>query len=211
MSIIDSPTKDDGPLAEGRSMRADARRNHGRILAAARKSFAEAGLDAQIDDIARRAKVGVGTVYRHYPTKDDLVEALADDRFERLAELVREALEVADPWEGFCDFLRRSAELQAGDRALSEVMSSRPEMMTAAATGAGLFPLVAQLVDRAKEAGELRLDAAPEDVPGLMCGLGRITTKGVSEYETSWERLLAIFLDGLRAPGASALPELESR
>ena len=199
---------ENGQPAE-RTLRADAQRNRRRIVDAARIGFARDGLDAQVEEIARRAHVGVGTVYRHFPTKDDLVEALAADRFERLAELAREALEVEDPWEGFCEFMRRSADLQAGDRALSEVMGSRPEVMGAAAAGAGLPELVEQLTERAKRAGALRPDAAWQDVPGLMCGLGRVTTKGVGAYQTSWERLLTIFLDGLRAPGVSELPELE--
>jgi AcrR family transcriptional regulator len=88
-----------------RPLRADARRNRERVLDAARDCFARHGLDAQMDDIARAAKVGVGTVYRHFPTKEALAEAIAADHFDHLAASAREALENPDPWEGFSAFL----------------------------------------------------------------------------------------------------------
>ena len=95
------------PLPPSRcKQRADARRNRERVLAAARAQFAANGLEAQIDDIARAADVGVGTVYRHFPTKEALLQALAADRFTRLAEWAREALEAPDAWQGFCDYPR---------------------------------------------------------------------------------------------------------
>ncbi|MDQ2675627.1 MAG: TetR/AcrR family transcriptional regulator, partial [Actinomycetota bacterium] len=99
-----------------RAQRADARRNREAIVEAARELMATDGTDAQMDDIARAAGVGVGTVYRHFPTKDDLVHALADLRFERLAEYAREALSEGDPGQAFERFLRRGAELQVKDR-----------------------------------------------------------------------------------------------
>jgi AcrR family transcriptional regulator len=92
-----------------RALRADARRNHEAIVAAAKQLFADGGLDAQMPDVAKAAKVGVGTVYRHFPTKADLIAALAAERFVRLAEKAGESLEAEDPWEGLCDFIRFSA------------------------------------------------------------------------------------------------------
>ena len=80
-----------------------------------------------------RREVGVGTVYRHFPTKEALAEAIAADHFDRLAASAREALENPDPWEGFSTFLRSSAQVQAGDRALAEVMAAEPEVMCDAA------------------------------------------------------------------------------
>jgi AcrR family transcriptional regulator len=105
-----------------RVLRADARRNHKAVLAAAKRLFADEGLDAQMPDVAKAAKVGVGTVYRHFPTKEDLIAALAAERFERLAEKAREGIEAEDPWQGLCDFIRFSAQIQADDRGLCEVM-----------------------------------------------------------------------------------------
>ena len=109
-----------------RPLRADARRNREKVLAAARAAFSEQGREAQMDDVARRAGVGVGTVYRHFPTKEALIEALMVAAFETIAAAAEEALEVEDPWEAFTSVLWRGAETMAGDRALSEVFASIP-------------------------------------------------------------------------------------
>src|SRR5438477_4415247 len=111
-------------LSVDRTLRADARRNREAVIAAAKELFADQGLDAQMPDVARAAKVGVGTVYRHFPTKDDLIAAMADQRFERLAQKASESLETEDAWEGIADFIRFSAQIQADDRGLCEVMGS---------------------------------------------------------------------------------------
>jgi AcrR family transcriptional regulator len=189
-----------------RRPRADARRNRMRVLEAARTCFAEAGVDAQMDEIARCAGVGVGTVYRHFPTKEALYQALAADHFRRLADTAREALGADDAWEAFRGFMRRSAALQASDRALAEVMAAQPEVMRDAAHNReDLHAAVAELVSRAQAAGHLRPDVVPADVPMLMCGIGRATGGGPG---MSWERYLAIVLDGLRVEGRSPLPDL---
>jgi AcrR family transcriptional regulator len=190
-------------------LRADARRNRERVLVAARKLFAQLGKDAQMEDIARAAKVGVGTVYRHFPTKDDLVEALADERFHRLEEKARQCLEVDDPWQGFSEFMSFSAQVQAADRALSEVMAERPEMMRGVAAESGLWEPMSALVTRAQDEGAMRRDVVAEDVPTLICGIGRATQPAGVPSAINWERLLAIMLDGLRAPAQSKLPPLD--
>jgi AcrR family transcriptional regulator len=185
-----------------REMRADARRNREKVLVAARASMARDGLDAQMEEIARAAGVGVGTVYRHFPNKDELVDALARERFERLAELAREALADPDPWSSFERFIRASAKIQTEDRALSEVLVSRPETMAAAAGSVGILDLVEDLMDRARRAGVIRLDAVASDVPMLLCALAGTH----SNPKMDPERYIAIALDGLRAPGSSPLP-----
>jgi len=163
--------------------------------------------DVSVDEIARTAGVGRRTFFRYYPTKEDLVAALADDRFATTARLARETLEQDDPWEAFCDYMRRAAEIQAQDLALSEAMASRPAMMAGAAVSAGMPDLLAELVDRAKAAGALRPDAEWQDVPMMICGLGRIVqAHGNDAPFMSWERLLALLLDGMRAPGTTPLP-----
>ncbi|MGH2951908.1 MAG: TetR/AcrR family transcriptional regulator [Solirubrobacterales bacterium] len=189
------------PAERQRSQRADAQRNRRKVLDAARERFAEVGLDAQIDDIARAAGVGVGTVYRHFPTKEDLLQALADDRFAGLAEAARAALGDPDPWEGFAGFMRYSAETMAADRGLSEAMDQRPGTCREAAERAGLPEVTAKVVERAKGAGALRDDIGPDDVPSLICGLGRAVRAGEpGPPPMSWERYLEIMLAGLRAP-----------
>ncbi|MGI9019605.1 MAG: TetR/AcrR family transcriptional regulator [Solirubrobacterales bacterium] len=194
--------------AEAPVQRADARRNRKRILTAARELFAEHGFDAQIEQIARRAEVGVGTVYRHFPTKDDLLEALIEERFAKLADAAHEGIADPDPWEGFEGFMRYSAEVMAGDRALSEAMFERPETMRAGAEGVGMPVLLEELVSRAQAAGGLRAELVWSDVPGLICGLGRALSEGkIGPMEMSWERYLQVILDGLRAPGHLPLPD----
>ena len=106
-----------------RPLRADARRNRERILKAARAVFSASGRDAHLEDVARRAQVGVGTVYRHFPTKDALLEALAREQFELLTQWSREAEEEPDAWDAFNTMVWRGAELQASDRALMEAVA----------------------------------------------------------------------------------------
>ncbi len=194
------------PASADRALRADARRNREAVTAAAKRLFADQGLDAQMPDVAKAAKVGVGTVYRHFPTKDDLIAALVAERFERLAQKAREDLEMADAWEGICDFIRFAARIQADDRGLCEVMGSRPEVMDAAARAAGLPELCERLVKRAQRSGELRRDLVWEDIPMIACGLGRITQATTGPATGRWPRLVEIILDGLRAPGSGRLP-----
>ena len=194
-------------LADGaRTQRADARRNRRKVLDAARKAFAEDGLDVRVEKVARRAGVGVGTVYRHFPTKEDLLQALADDRFAGLAEAARTALDDPDAWNGFSEFMRYSAEVMAADLALSEAMDQRPEMCGQAAEDVKLLEIVGELIERAQAEGTLRSDVVPEDVPSLICGLGRATRETEGRPSMSWERYLAIILAGLRPPADAPPP-----
>src|SRR5690349_10916702 len=107
-----------------RPLRADARRNRERVLEAARAVFAEHGRDAQMDDVAKKAGVGVGTVYRHFPTKEALIEALVVDSFQKIALRAEAALQADDAWDALASTLWAGAEILAADRALSEVFAS---------------------------------------------------------------------------------------
>jgi AcrR family transcriptional regulator len=192
-------------------LRADARRNREAVLAAARRRFAKCGLECQMEDIARTAGVGVGTVYRHFPTKNDLIAALVADRFERLAARAREALAEEDSWDAFCDLMRYSAELQVSDRALSEIISSQPQLGQHEAVASGLVDTTTELIAKAQRAGEMRKDAVIEDVPTLICGLGAVAAGSGNMVELNWERYVEIMLDGLRAPGVNKLPPPRAR
>jgi AcrR family transcriptional regulator len=180
--------------------RADARRNRERILTSARKQFAEHGLELHVGELARDAQVGVGTVYRHFPCKEDLLQALADERFAYFAEQAREALDDPDPWNGFCELLRESGRVVATDRALSEAMDQLPNLCAASAEKVRLQELMAELIDRAKAAGSMRSDFTADDVPSLMRGLARATAQQEDGPPAmSWQRYLEIMLAGLRA------------
>ena len=159
-------------------------------------------------DVAKEANVGVGTVYRHFPTKDDLIAALVAERFELLAEKAREAVDSPDSWQGICDLIRFAAQIQADDRGLCEVMGSRPDVMDTAAYAAGLPELCERLVRRGQRSGELRRDLTWEDIPMIACSLGRITQDPIGPAVGRWPRLVEIILDGLRAPGSGKLPRV---
>jgi len=188
-------------------LRADAERNREAVLAAARKRFAEEGGAARIEDIARDAGVGVGTVNRRFPGKEALIEALIAERFEGLRAAATEALEHPDAWAGFEQFMRYSAEVMDHDANLSELMDSRPEMMGGAAQEVGMLDVMEPLVRRAQQAGQLRADFDAMEIPALICGLGRAIRPPQTDHEPlpdhpkpsmSWERYLEIILDGLR-------------
>jgi AcrR family transcriptional regulator len=175
-------------------LRADARRNRERILVAARAVFADKGSEAQIDDVAKRAKVGVGTVYRHFPTKEALVDAVVREGFEEIAGYARDALEREEAWEGFEALIWRSAERNAEDRGFCEAiaMTDRRDL----AGECGLDTLTQQLLDRAKTQGTVRQDASSQDVALMMCALGAVMRLDASQ---AWRRYLTLMLDGLRA------------
>src|SRR3954467_3786330 len=157
----------------GRPLRSDARPNPERVLSAAREVFAEQGREAQMDDVARRAKVGVGTVYRHFPTKEALIEARAVDSFAKLTAIVQDRLDAEDPWTALVEVMSAGAEIMAGDRALTEVVATTPGAMEAGAPASGeLVAATAQLLLRAQATGRLRPDVVTDDIGMLMCGLG---------------------------------------
>ncbi|HEX7299356.1 MAG TPA: helix-turn-helix domain-containing protein [Solirubrobacteraceae bacterium] len=179
-----------------RPLRADARRNRERILAAARTVFARQGGDAQIDDVARAAGVGVGTVYRHFPHKDALIGELVSQKFRGFADNAERALEVEDPWEAFAGLLRTNAEFCAGDVGVQQALARGPAAWQyAAAELDRLRDTTRRLIERAQKAGVMRADFAVEDIPMLMCGLS--STMGVPGYD--WRRHLEIMISGLRA------------
>jgi AcrR family transcriptional regulator len=183
-------------------LRADARRNREKVLEAARAVFAEQGVDAQMDDVARRADVGVGTVYRHFPTKDALLTALTDELFAVVAAHARALLELDDPWEAFTRSMWFGGEKTAGDRAFSEILAaSRPTPSTCPGKE-DLEVTVGEMMRRCIAAGRMRPDAMIEDIPLLMCGVG---SASAIEHPCpdAWRRHLGIVLDGLRAEAAS--------
>jgi AcrR family transcriptional regulator len=190
-----------GPMGTAR-MRADARRNRESILAAAREVFSKYGMEAQMDEIARRAGVGVGTLYRHFPTKDELVGELIDIKLRDFAARARAKFEEDErPWESFADLLREQNEIASRDASQQRmIFAMTPEALEKAApTIAELTSVTQAFIDRAKEAGAVREDLVVDDIRTLMCGLGSIMAAdalGVMSYD--WRRLLELTLEGMR-------------
>jgi AcrR family transcriptional regulator len=186
------------PTAAERPLRADARRNRERILEAARGACAAHGASVQMDDVARGAGVGVGTVYRHFPTKDALIEALVAEKFRLTTENIREALEIADPWESFAEALRRNAEVMAADAGLRDALIRLgPAARSTDEARDELDALAGRLIARAQAAGVLRDDVSVDDIGALMAGL----CTSMAHPELDWCRHLELLLDGLRAKG----------
>jgi AcrR family transcriptional regulator len=182
-----------------RPLRRDAERNRLRIIDAAREAFAEQGLSVTLDEIAHRAGVGVGTVYRRFPDKEQLVEALFEHRMQEFAALAEDCLLADDAWEGLVRFLEQATEQHACDRGFKEVaLSGGHGLERTARARQMMFPLVSRLVARAQADGSLRPDFAATDVPLLQVMLGSLSecTRG-SDPEV-WRRFLGFVTDGLR-------------
>jgi AcrR family transcriptional regulator len=183
-----------------RPLRADAQRNRAKILAAAKTAFAEYGQGTQMDDVARRAEVGVGTLYRHFPTKDDLLRALVTDRFESLTNDARQrAAEIEDPWAALVAIVRHGVEVQSSDLALSQAMSTHAEVCVDARIKAGLDEVTTELLDRARAAGQVRADVTVDDLALLFTGLAKILEAVAGGAPFDPQRYVELMLDGMRA------------
>jgi AcrR family transcriptional regulator len=182
-----------------RPLRRDAERNRQRILEAAREAFAEEGLSVTLDEIARRAGVGVGTVYRRFPDKEQLIDALFEDQIAQFVALADGCLCDVDPWDGLVRFLEEACHVHACDRGLKQVMLSGAHGRERVARGRELmFPLVTRLVERAQADGTLRPDVEPTDMPLLQLMLGSLSELTRDADPEVWRRYLGIVTDGLR-------------
>jgi AcrR family transcriptional regulator len=188
-------------------LRSDARRNRERIVAAASELFAEHGEDVCVDDIARRAGVGQATVFRRFPTKDDLVLAMFEQRITDAAEAVEAiAQAVGDPWEALAAAMAEVASRQSRDRGMSQTITSgvigAPELREARERVTAPFR---SLLARAQEAGAVRDDLTAEDVLFLISAAGNAQPCQLGLPDL-WRRYLGVILDGMRPAGASPLP-----
>jgi AcrR family transcriptional regulator len=182
-----------------RPLRADARRNRERILESARSVFAECGAEAQIDDVARRAGVGVGTVYRHFPTKEALMVELVRQKFRLFADRAREALEQnGEPFAALTDVMRRNAETAALDAATQQALAGAGEhiWVQAQVEQQELIALTEELIARARRAGTIRPDVRATDIGMLMCGV--CSTMSFSLPGFDWRRHLELVTETLR-------------
>jgi AcrR family transcriptional regulator len=183
-----------------RPLRKDAERNRQRILEAARELFTEQGLGVTLNDVAHFAGCGVGTVYRRFPNKAQLIDALFEKRVGELVARAEAALTDPDPWDGLVGFLEYGLGLQSRDRGLKELLLSTDAGRARVATvRERLARLARQLVERAHSAGALRPDITHEDMPVIQVMLGAVMD-GARDIEPNlWRRYLPIVLRGLRA------------
>lgn len=188
-----------------RPLRRDAARNRELILETAAVVFAEHGLDAGYDEIARRAGIGVGTVYRRFPERAELVQALFESRVQEIVAIAEDAVARAEPWDALALFLERTIERQVADRGFKEVMTSVASAEAYRMIGRErLGPIIEQMVARAQETGLLRRDVAASDI-GVQLML--VSSLATAEQPDLWRRYLALFLDGLRdRPDLEPLP-----
>ena len=181
--------------AETRSRRSDALRNRDRLLAAAAELFADRGLEVPLDEIARTAGVSIGTLYNHFPTRDDLYNAIIPARLAALDKIVAAALEFEDPWEGFVAYLEGVFGLQAKDRSLNDALARRrPASDEILEVCTRNVDDVLKLIDRAKATGGLREDFEPMDLAMLGAGVSQVIHES-----GDWRRFLSLHLTGMRA------------
>ncbi|HEX8207424.1 MAG TPA: helix-turn-helix domain-containing protein [Solirubrobacteraceae bacterium] len=187
------------------TLRADAERNRRRILDAARDVFATRGVGVGFDAIAREAGVGVGTLYRRFPAKEDLLRAIVEDRIERLSARFDEIRALDDPWEAFATAAEAFAEAIARDRAFFEVVQQL-EPGAAMAARERVIEALRPILRRAQKAGAVRGDLVIEDVPSLCAVAARLPAWRLEHQPELWRRYLAVVLDGVRAEAATKLP-----
>ena len=226
MTVRAEETSGDGErlprsAAEVRPLRRDAERNRQRILAAAAEVFTERGLDATLDEVARAAGVGVGTVYRRFPDKESLIRELFRERIDALVTVAEHSCAAADPWQGLASYLEFAAAAMADDLGLRQLMMfgsyDRDQVCYARDK---MRPVITRLVRRAQASGDLRTDFEATDVKMIAFMLGSVAEYAAGVTPQVWRRYLAMLLDGLRpsrdavaalpvpAPSADELGEL---
>jgi AcrR family transcriptional regulator len=204
-----APDPDCRDATAGRPLRRDAERNRQRILAAAARVFTERGLDATLDEVAREAGVGIGTVYRRFPDKETLISELFRDRIDRLVDVAEQACAATDPWHGLTSYLEHLAATLAGDHGLRQLMMfgtyDRDQVCYARDR---MRPVITRLVERAKASGDLRDDFAATDVKMIAFMLASSAEYAAAVAPEVWRRYLTLLIDGLRPSrsGVSPLP-----
>ena len=190
-----------------KTLRSDARRNREQLVASAHELFAASGLDVSVEEITRHAGVGMGTLYRHFPTKEDLIDAVLEDAFAGLLDAAKEASEAEDAWAGLTSFLERALAEHVGNRGLKDVIAMRAHgRERVAALRARIRPLLRRLIERAQEQGSLRADFTPEDLSLVFWSADRVIDATAAVSPDFWRRYLALLLDGMRAEAATPLP-----
>ncbi|WP_372784371.1 TetR/AcrR family transcriptional regulator [Phenylobacterium sp.] len=193
----------EGAAPAARKPRADAERNRERLIDAAKAAFADKGPDVSLEEIARRAGVGIGTLYRHFPTRDAIVEAVYRREVRQLAEAATRLLETRPPGEALHEWMRLFVDYIATKKVIASALGAivgGAELY--AASGAQIIGAMSLLVRRAADSGDIRADADPEDLLRALVGF----TYGNASpgWQPSALRLIDILMDGLRPARRSA-------
>ncbi|GAA3437126.1 TetR/AcrR family transcriptional regulator [Kutzneria kofuensis] len=192
---------------EKSQLRSDAAQNRDRILAVARELFASRGIDVQMATIARRAGVGVATLYRRFPTKESLVAEVFEDQFRTCVASMDEALADPDPWRGLCRAVEKICAMQAVDRGFGAAfLASFPAAVDIERERDRAVREVSVLVERAKQTGQLRADFVPEDLTLLLMANNGIVADTPEATLAASRRLVAYLLNSFRAEHAGPLP-----
>jgi AcrR family transcriptional regulator len=199
--------RDDGSDSGCEELRADAERNRQLLLQAAREVFADQGLDASSKEIARRGGVGIATLYRRFPTRQDLLVATFGPKLAAYTEAIDRALKDPDPWRGFCDYLTAITGMQQGDRGFRDILTQAfPNARELRAQRDRVYHGVAELIERAKATGRLREDFVPEDVPLLLMANAGVVAATAEHAPESSDRLVGYLLQAFASAAASELP-----
>jgi AcrR family transcriptional regulator len=194
--------------AGDRPLRRDAERNRQRILAAAAEVLSERGLNATLDEVARAAGVGIGTVYRRFPDKESLIEALFRDRIDAMVRAAEQALTEPDPWQALVSYLDLAISLMAGNMGLRQLlMFSTHGSERISYARDQMRPVITKLVERAQASGDLRPDLAGTDLKMIVFMLSSVAEYAAASRPDVWRRYLALLIDGLR-PARDTVTEL---
>lgn len=188
--------------------RRDAQERRDKLIAAAQREFAAHGVDASLEKIARDAGVAIGTLYRHFPTRLDLLMAAFEPRLQEFLDGAKEALEMDDPWEGFVYYLENLFRVQAGDRGFNDFLSRRfTDNAETERIHDQMCRQIEDVLTRAQEAGEARPDITQADIVNLIWSNGRIIDATSTTAPNAWRRYLYLMLDAYRAERAHSIPE----
>ncbi|MEU6372501.1 helix-turn-helix domain-containing protein [Streptomyces sp. NPDC046909] len=188
-------------------LRSDAERNRERIIAAARTVFARDGLGASMASVAREAGVGIATMFRRFPTKEELVDAVFFDRMDAYARTVAAALDDPDPWHGFVGYIETACAMQAADFGFADVLiTTFPTAKAMEERRNAAYEGMVELIGRAKATGRLREDFDPSDLVLLhMANAGVVNATGAAAPD-AWRRVAALFIQSFAAPARGPLP-----
>jgi AcrR family transcriptional regulator len=195
------------PAQQPRRLRSDAERNRERLVAAARELFAGQGVEVPMADIARHAGVSNGTLYNHFPTRQDLIEAVFVRRLEQLGALAERAAADPEPWHGFVRYLTGMCELQAEDRGFNNIAVGGLNSPHARGLRESAAAALSTMMAAAQRDGTLRADVALADLAFVIWGVSRTIEMTREHTPDAWRRHLALLIDGFRAAGAHPLPE----